>query len=244
MIQALLTKDWNADPNAPEVKLSVDNTAVTLDFYVNAFQFDSFQEGDKARVTFLNCHKYSFNTMNEEGYYKGKYRYNNFRLPWGEFYRLDTNWQIDFPNEKTVLIEASDVAKQNHFIFFFKDNTFECVAEDCCIEFIQVSLSEDLIDIIEKVKEKTTDSSDMVWTKYDNAKEIRDELDTYIRQLQKHSLESLDKLYMLFLPTASLQEHATTNDWAEEYLDLSAKFDKLYAKRRKPQLTSVLRYGG
>jgi hypothetical protein len=29
--------------------------------------------------------------MNEEGYYMGKYRYKNNDLPWGEFYKLETN---------------------------------------------------------------------------------------------------------------------------------------------------------
>ena len=137
MIQALLTKDWNAEPNAPEVELSVDNTTVTLDFYLNAFLYDTFQEEDKAKVTFYNCHKYSFNTMNDEGYFMGQYRYNNFRLPWGEFYMLDTDWQTDFPANPIILNNAVNKEKMNHYIFFFKSNTFECVAEDYKVEFIR-----------------------------------------------------------------------------------------------------------
>jgi hypothetical protein len=136
MTYTQITTDWNADPNDPQVKLSVDNSSVTLNFYLNCFQFDNFHEGDKAKLTFLNCHKYSFNTMNDEGYYRGQYRYKYTELPWGEFYKLDTDWQTDFPNKHTVLDKIPDTEKQNHYIFFFRDNTFECVAENYRIEFM------------------------------------------------------------------------------------------------------------
>jgi len=135
MTNTLLTTDWNADPNAPEVKLTVEGSSVTLDFFVNYFLFDKFEEGDKARVTFLNCHKYSFNSMNDEGYYMGQYRYKYTDLPWGEFYKLDTNWETDFPLRHRTLIEMNYKAGLNHYIFFFKDNTFECAAESYQLEF-------------------------------------------------------------------------------------------------------------
>lgn len=138
MTYTQITIDWNADPNDPQVHLSVDSTSVTMTFYLNTFQFENFKEGDKAQVTFHNCHKYSFNSMNDEGYYMGQYRYNYKELPWGEFYKLDTNWRNDFPALHTVLNNNADPTKQNHYIFFFKDNTFECVAENFTIEFIEL----------------------------------------------------------------------------------------------------------
>ena len=67
--------------------------------------------------------------MNDEGYYRGQYRFKPSILPWGEFYRLDTNWKIDFPDNSITLIKIPNEKKQKHYIFFFKDNTFECVAE-------------------------------------------------------------------------------------------------------------------
>ena len=77
MTNTLLTKDWNADPNAPEVNLLVEGNSVILNFFVNYFMYKKFKEGDKAKVTFINCLKYSFNSMNDEGYYMGQYRYKN-----------------------------------------------------------------------------------------------------------------------------------------------------------------------
>jgi len=109
--------------------VTVHAPTVILDFFLNYHLFDKFDEHDKARLNFYNCHKYSFNTMNDEGYYRGQYRFKPSILPWGEFYRLDTNWKIDFPDNSITLIKIPNEKKQKHYIFFFKDNTFECVAE-------------------------------------------------------------------------------------------------------------------
>ncbi len=135
MTNTLLTIDWNADPNSPEVTLTVENTTVILVFYINYFLYERFQEGDKARLTFLNCQKFSFNTMNDEGYFLGQYRYKHNELPWGEFYKIETNWKVDFPTKHTILMGNPNHKNQSHFIFFFKDNTFECVSEEYHLEF-------------------------------------------------------------------------------------------------------------
>lgn len=87
----------------------------------------------------------------------------------------------------------------------------------------------ELIVLIRDVKEKITDDSDMVWTCYDNPKQLREELDFYIRQFELADLSSIEKLNYLFSPTASLQEHSICNGWAEEYIELSKKFDRLYS---------------
>ena len=90
-------------------------------------------------------------------------------------------------------------------------------------------MNQDLIDIIKKVKEKITDDSDMVWTHYENAKQLRDELDKNVQKFMAGDPNSLEELRNLFLPTATLQEHAISNGWGAEYLELAAKFDSLYA---------------
>jgi hypothetical protein len=93
-------------------------------------------------------------------------------------------------------------------------------------------MTKELTDLIGQVKNKITDDSDMVWTNYDNAKQLRDELETYILELQSGDMGSIEKLKKFFLPTAPLQEHSISNGWGNEYLELSKKFDGLYAIRR------------
>jgi hypothetical protein len=136
-----LNQNWNADPNAPEVTLLVNGKNVVLEFFLNSFIFGNVAEEDKGRLTFINCHKFSWNTMNDEGYYMGQYRYKHSELPWGDFYFLDTNWQLDFPESFEILNPAPDFTKQKHYIFFLRDNTFECVAENFNFEYIGGNLS-------------------------------------------------------------------------------------------------------
>ena len=50
-----LNKDWNAEPNAPEVEITVTGNDVVVEFYLNAFQFEAFNEGDKVVLTFRDC---------------------------------------------------------------------------------------------------------------------------------------------------------------------------------------------
>ena len=90
-------------------------------------------------------------------------------------------------------------------------------------------MTKELIDIIEQVKGKITDHSDMVRTYYDNAKQLRDDLDLYTQELQAGDLSSLEKIKLLFLPTATLQEHSIRNGWVEEYLEFAERFDNLYS---------------
>lgn len=87
-----------------------------------------------------------------------------------------------------------------------------------------------LIDILKQVKERFADSSDMLWTSYETAKEVRDELDVYIEQLTTGDNNCLDNLSIHFLPTSTFQEHSLQNGWSNEYMKLSEKFDSIYAK--------------
>lgn len=91
-------------------------------------------------------------------------------------------------------------------------------------------MTQNLFDILKKVKEKFTDNSDMVWTGCETAKEVRDELDGYIEQLSKGDKSCMKKLNMHFAPTSTFQEHSLQNGWAEEYIELSKEFDRIYER--------------
>ncbi|UOQ71748.1 hypothetical protein [Hymenobacter cellulosilyticus] len=124
-----LNHEWNAEPNAPQPVLTVEGQALQLEFSWNDILFEQFPQAERGCLTFRGCHKYSFNALNDEGYYLGQHRYTTLQLPWGEFYELFTDWQTDFPPDVVVLGPAADSARLHHFLFFLRDNTFECVAE-------------------------------------------------------------------------------------------------------------------
>ena len=131
-----LNLNWNAEPNAPEPTLEVENGNIILKFYLNYFLYEQFDENDLGKLTFFGCEKYSFNGMNDEGYYCGQYRYSYKQLPWGEFYKLKTNYN-DFPNDYVKINDIENASELNHYIFFFRDNTFECIAENYKFEILK-----------------------------------------------------------------------------------------------------------
>ena len=124
---------WNADPVSPEIGLEVDGIDLIMDIYLNHFRFDRYQEGDKVKIRFKNCAEYSLNTCNDEGYFYGQYRTNHNELPWGEFYEIKSELDKELPNPiEKIQTNNSD---KKHFIFFFKDETFECLASDYYLDF-------------------------------------------------------------------------------------------------------------
>ena len=89
-------------------------------------------------------------------------------------------------------------------------------------------MQDELLDIVEKVRNRVTDTSSMVWTKYNSPIELRDELNIYIHQIQSNNFNCMNELNSLFGATASLQEHSIDNCWTNEYTNLALKFDSLY----------------
>ena len=129
-----ITSGWNADPVSPEIELQIIDNGLTMEIFVNHLIFDDFEEGDKARITFENCSIYSLNHCNDEGYFDGQYRTNPNELPWGEFYEIKSGLDRRFPEPITEL--KKDLQHQRHFVFFFKDETFECLASSYMIELL------------------------------------------------------------------------------------------------------------
>lgn len=129
-----ISDDWNADPVLPEIDLKIKEKDLVLEILLNYYAFDHFSEGDKIQITFSSCSKYSLNTCNDEGYYAGQYRINPSELPWGEFYEIKNGIDRNLP--EPVVEITNNITDKRHFIFFFKDETFECLSNDYKIEFI------------------------------------------------------------------------------------------------------------
>lgn len=125
---------WNAEPNSPEVQIEVIDSDVVIRFYLNAFMYENFSEGDKAILVFHNCLQYRVGSPNDEGFFcYGQSRYKKYGIKWGEFYLIhNSDWEIAFPDP----IRVGDVeGEKKHYLFYFRDETFECIASDYSIEF-------------------------------------------------------------------------------------------------------------
>jgi hypothetical protein len=129
-----LNVGWNAEPNAPGPQVEVLGKDILLRFYVNPFQFEEFEEGEVGFLRFANCVRFRLGPTNDEGWYRGQCRFSNIAPEWGEFYEVigddtSTNGPTDWRP-----VSTKSTGELHHFLFYFRDDTFECVAERCVIE--------------------------------------------------------------------------------------------------------------
>ena len=125
-----LNIDWNAEPNAPEVTVSVVGNNVEVRFFLNNLQCENFDEQNIARLVFHDCLQYRYGSPNDEGFYFfNQSRFKKLGVKWGEFYLVhNSDWEKVFPDRVYVSDQSLDGLK--HFLFYFKDGTFECIAKD------------------------------------------------------------------------------------------------------------------
>jgi hypothetical protein len=123
-----LNHGWNAEPNDPAEAVIVRGDVVELSFVLNSWEFEA-EEGSRAALIFRQCIRWRLGSPNDEGWYRGQCRFDTSTHSWGEFYEIvdpihampePTDWQI-------VTAERQQV---RHFLFYLRDNTFECFARD------------------------------------------------------------------------------------------------------------------
>lgn len=86
----------------------------------------------------------------------------------------------------------------------------------------------EIIKILEVIKSKITDETNLLWTSYNSAEELIGEINKIDNLLKDKNKKGLELLKYLFAPTGTVQEMAMQNNWSQEYLNLSLKFDTLY----------------
>lgn len=124
-----LNHGWNAEPNAPDPVVEVDHDEIVLSFFANPFQFSRFAEGQRLHLRFKNAWRYRLGPTNDEGWHMGQCRFSGEAPKWGEFYEvLDDRMLHRAPNDWNVVGIATQ--PNRHFLFYFRDETFECEADD------------------------------------------------------------------------------------------------------------------
>jgi hypothetical protein len=97
-------------------------------------------------------------------------------------------------------------------------------------------LTQEAIDILLLVKEQIRDGSDFMWTSFEDATELRAEIDQCIDGIKAGDRKVLDVARTHFQPAFGFQEHSLQNGWSDLYMKLAGRFDKVYE-----QLKSVLK---
>ena len=128
-----LNLNWNADPNAPYPSVQVEGNDILVQFRLNIWLFPEFTEDDIGTLRFVNCERFRLGATNDEGWYRGQCRFSKLAPEWGEFYSVTGDSELlEAPKDWKYLIPNSCSGK--HYLFYFRDQTFECVAERCRID--------------------------------------------------------------------------------------------------------------
>ena len=123
-----LNTNWNAEPNAPDPKVYIEKNKLILEFYVNPWAYEGFEEEDRAVLEFFECKRYRIGATNDEGWYQGQCRFSKTAPKWGEFYELQGDLKLDKCPEDWVEVGLGE--GNRHFLFYLRDETFECDADD------------------------------------------------------------------------------------------------------------------
>lgn len=89
-----------------------------------------------------------------------------------------------------------------------------------------------VIDILLKIKQKISDDSDLTWTRFETADELRKEIDEFILRLNQGDDNVFNDISIHFLPTSTFQEHSLQNGWGDEFMKLAEQFDKIYKEQQ------------
>jgi hypothetical protein len=131
-----LNDGWNAQPNAPDPQVLVEGQDVVVSFQMNPYQFSQFSSEDVGRIRFISCQRYRLGATNDEGWYRGQCRFSKLAPKWGEFYEVDGDLRLgECPEDWVELSPAR--GKSRHFLFYFRDETFECDASDWVFEVVR-----------------------------------------------------------------------------------------------------------
>ena len=139
-----LTTDWNADPNVPDPSVEVTGGSIILRFWLNCWRFERFNEGDWGQIVFEDCSRYRLGRTNDEGWYMGQCRFSGKAPEWGEFFEIEGDLLLDvmppdrFGDKKPLeWTTVSDLppSGSRHFLFYFRDETFECDATNWMLTF-------------------------------------------------------------------------------------------------------------
>lgn len=128
-----LNDDWNAEPNAPHPAVAVERDQVVLTFLANAFEHARFSEGQRLRLRFTNTRRYRLGPTNDHGWFAGQCRFSGEAPEWGQFYEVSGDRKLELCPDDWQVVDSSQ-APTRHFLFYLRDETFECEADDWALE--------------------------------------------------------------------------------------------------------------
>lgn len=124
-----LNVTFDAEPNGPEPRVSVEGDIATVRFFLNPYIWDDVEDGDEGELVFAGVVMYRLGATNDEGFYRGQCRFSKTGISWGDFYELfDSQWETNFPRDRVIVSTPKEPSQLHHYLYYFRDHTFECIA--------------------------------------------------------------------------------------------------------------------
>ncbi len=127
-----LNDGWNADPNAPGEQVSLIDGNLILSFRLNWQAYDA-QRRERGRLLFPGVRRFRLGPENDHAWFDGNGRYSGVAPQWGEFYEISGEVEANLPTDGWVVVGEGG-QDGRHFLFFLRDTTFECFADDWSFE--------------------------------------------------------------------------------------------------------------
>lgn len=124
-----LNLGWNAYPNGSDSTVELRGDNLLFRFELNPYVFDDVKEGDVGLLTFAQCARWRLGLTNDEGFYRGQCRYSSLAPSWGEFYELVGDDPARYAPVDWQFVDSKNPGNR-HFLFYLRDETFECIAGD------------------------------------------------------------------------------------------------------------------
>jgi hypothetical protein len=133
-----LNHGWDAEPNVPEPHVHVDDVGLTLTFFMSPHSQTEVREYDRGEISFPTCWRYRLGAPNDEGWYRGQCRFRCLAPDWGDFYEVGGDLFDEEPKD-WVLLKSTPSEPSHHYLFYLKDETFECDASAWSFRVVRTS---------------------------------------------------------------------------------------------------------
>lgn len=121
-----LNEDWNAHPNAPNLRLDERGQTLLARMKPNPYAYRQYEKIAEITINFGSCAKYRVTPVNDEGWYGGQCRFSGLAPSWGEFYEISGDTRDDM--DPSVWKEMEGMGTR-HFHFYLRDETLEVKAQ-------------------------------------------------------------------------------------------------------------------
>ena len=92
---------------------------------------------------------------------------------------------------------------------------------------------QEAISLLESMRSYILDDAELMWTSYQSAAEVRQELDGCIEGIRKLDPKVIERTATFFIPSSDFQNMALDSGWGDTFLIFAERYDKLYLELKE-----------